>query len=305
MEYTEQLIAPGIVSYAIIANKEWVVLDFNALFHSERPVKRSELRMFLGKSYFTWRRHFQWIFNRSVKYASTINYTPLPYLIATHSTPLYRRLRNVDMWLQQNKVTNLKLAAIKINGLVLKPGETFSLWRLVGKPSKMKGFKEGMVLTNGSFCSGVGGGLCQMSNLIYWMAIHTPLTVTERWRHTHDVFPDANRTQPFGSGATVVYNYIDLQIRNDTTQNYQLTLWISDSELQGEWRSELLKAQNYEVYESNHLISQEWWGGYIRHNAIRRRVFDTDNKQVGDDFITENHAIMMYEPMLPEYKETD
>ncbi len=279
-------------------------MDSNAFFHSQRPVKRSALRMFLGKSYFTWRRYFQWIFNRSVKYASIINHTPLPYLIATHSTPLYRRLRNVDMWLQQNKVTNLKLAAVKINGLVLKPGETFSLWRLVGKPSKMKGFKEGMVLTNGSFCSGVGGGLCQMSNLIYWMTIHTPLTVTERWRHTHDVFPDANRTQPFGSGATVVYNYIDLQIRNDTSQNYQLMLGISDSELQGEWRSELLRAQNYEVYESNHLISQEWWGGYIRHNAIRRRVFDTDNKQVGDDFITENHAIMMYEPMLPEYKET-
>jgi len=42
----------------------------------------------------------------------------------------------------------------------------------------------------------------------------------------------------------------------------------------------------------------------MRHNVIRRRVFDTDNKQVEDDFITENHAIMMYEPMLPEYKET-
>jgi len=278
-------------------------LKLNALFHSERPINRSELRMFLGKLYFTWRRYFKWIFNRSIKYAAIINDIPLPYLIATHSTPLYRRLRNVEMWLQQNKVTNLKLAAVKINGLILKPGETFSLWRLVGKPTKVKGFMEGMVLTNGSFCPGVGGGLCQLSNLIYWMAIHTPLTVTERWRHTHDVFPDTNRTQPFGSGATVVYNYIDLQIRNDTSQNYQLLLWLSDLELHGEWRSEQSSARNYEVYESNHLISQEWWGGYMRHNAIRRRVFDTDNKQVGDDFITENHAIMMYEPMLPECKE--
>jgi len=292
------------MTYLQNIDEEWVVLDLNALFHSERPVSRSELRMFLGKLYFTWRRYFQWIFNRSIKYAAILNDTPLPYLISTHSTPLYRQLRNVDMWLQQNKVTNLKLAAVKINGLILKPGETFSLWRLVGKPTKVKGFKEGMVLTNGSFRPGVGGGLCQLSNLIYWMAIHTPLTVTERWRHTHDVFPDINRTQPFGSGATVVYNYIDLQIRNDTSQNYQLSLWISDLELHGEWRSEQPRVQNYEVYESNHLISQEWWGGYMRHNAIRRRAFDTDNKQIGDDFITENHAIMMYEPMLPEYKET-
>jgi vancomycin resistance protein VanW len=292
------------MTYLQNIDEEWVVLGLDALFRSERPVSRSELRMFVGKLYFTWRRYFQWVFNRSIKYAALINEPSLPYLISTHSTPLYRRLRNVDMWLQQNKVTNLKLAVVKMNGLIIKPGETFSLWRLVGKPTKAKGFKEGMVLTNGSFCPGVGGGLCQLSNLIYWMAIHTPLTVTERWRHTHDVFPDTNRTQPFGSGATVVYNYIDLQIRNDTSQDYQLLLWISDVELNGEWRSEHSRTQNYEVYESNHLISQEWWGGYMRHNEIRRRVFDADNKHIGDDFITDNHAIMMYEPMLPEFKET-
>lgn len=281
-----------------------VVLELKAFFHSKRPVSRSRFRMFLGKVYFTGRRYFEWAFNRSIRYATVIKNTPLPQLFSTHSTPLYRTLRNVDMWLQQNKVTNLKLATAKINGLILKPGETFSLWRLVGKPTKVKGFKEGMVLINGSFSPGVGGGLCQLSNLIYWMAIHTPLTITERWRHTHDVFPDTNRTQPFGSGATVVYNYIDLQIRNDTAHNFQLLLWISDSELHGEWRCEQPRTQKYEVYESKHLISQEWWGGYLRHNAIRRRVFDLDDQQIGDDFITENHAIMMYEPMLPEYKET-
>lgn len=37
----------------------------------------------------------------------------------------------------------------------------------------------------------------------------------------------------------------------------------------------------------------------MRHNVIRRKVLDIDNNQIGDDFITENHAIMMYEPMLP------
>ena len=61
---------------------------------------------------------------------------------------------------------------------------------------------EGMILRNGRVASGVGGGLCQMTNLLYWMTLHTPLTVTERWRHGYDVFPDSNRTQPFGSGAT-------------------------------------------------------------------------------------------------------
>jgi vancomycin resistance protein VanW len=203
------------------------------------------------------------------------------------------------MRLQENKAVNLKLAAERINGLVLRPGETFSFWRLVGKPTRAKGFLDGMVLTNGTFTSGIGGGLCQLSNLIYWITLHSSLTITERWRHTHDVFPDANRTQPFGSGATVVYNYVDLQIRNDTSYEYQLSVWVGDSDLEGQWRCEQPVTYKYEVYECDHNITQEWWGGYLRHNVIRRKVFKLGN-QVDDEFITENHAIMMYEPMLAE-----
>ncbi|MHB1125730.1 MAG: VanW family protein [Bacillota bacterium] len=270
------------------------------LQQSERPITRSKLRMFLGRPYFTGRRYFQWIVDRSTSYAVTLNNLNLTYKVAEHCTPLFRHLRNVDMWLQENKVINLKLATEKINGLIVKPGETFSIWRLVGKPTKAKGFADGIVLTNGSFVPGVGGGLCQLSNLIYWMTLHTPLKVTERWRHTHDVFPDANRTQPFGSGATVVYNYIDLQIKNETPYFYQLLVRVGASNLEGEWRCEQPLPRKYEVYECDHLITQEWWGGYLRHNVIRRRVFDLDNNQIGDDLITENHAIMMYEPMLPE-----
>lgn len=254
--------------------------------------------MLIGGQYFTWRRYFSWVFDRSIRYATACQATLLPYKAAEHRTPLFRPLRNVERWLQENKVINLKLAVEKLNGLVLKPGETFSVWRLVGKPTKAKGFTEGMVLTNGSFIAGVGGGLCQLSNLIYWMALHTPLKITERWRHTHDVFPDANRTQPFGSGATLVYNYIDLQIKNETLHNYQLIIKVGELDLEGEWRCEQPLLRKYAVYESDHLITQEWWGGYMRHNVIRRRIFDIESNEIGDEFVTENHAIMMYEPML-------
>ena len=268
------------------------------VYQSERPVNRSNFRIFLGKLYFTWRRYFQWFFCNSIKYAATVQDSHLSHIATKHSTPLYRQLRNVDMWLQENKVTNLRLATETINGIIIRPGESFSFWRLIGKPTEAKGFRKGMVLSNGTFIPGVGGGLCQLSNLIYWMALHTPLTVTERWRHTHDVFPDTDRTQPFGSGATVVYNYIDLQIKNDTSQDYQLLVSVGNFELDGELRCDQPCSRRYEVYESDHLIAQEWWGGYMRHNIVRRRIFDLDNTPIGDDFITENHAIMMYEPLL-------
>lgn len=73
-----------------------------------------------------------------------------------------------------------------------------------------------------------------MTNLLYWMTLHTPLTVTERWRHGYDVFPDSNRTQPFGSGATCFYNYMDLMVRNDTPDTWRLVLQVTDTHLEGE-----------------------------------------------------------------------
>ena len=148
-----------------------------------------------------------------------------------------RQLKDVDMWYQRNKVINLKQAIKRLSGITIHPGEIFSYWKLIGKPTKKKGYVDGMVLFYGTFTRGVGGGLCQLSNLIYWATLHTPLTVTERHRHSFDVFPDSSRTQPFGSGATCSYNYLDLQIKNETNQPYQLFLTVTDTHLVGEWRT--------------------------------------------------------------------
>lgn len=101
------------------------------------------------------------------------------------------------MYLQYNKIENLKIAIQRIDGLILKKGEIFSYWRNIGEPTKKKGYKMGMVLKDGKFEEDIGGGLCQLSNLVYWITLHTPLTIIERWRHTYDVFPDAKRSQPF------------------------------------------------------------------------------------------------------------
>ncbi len=140
--------------------------------------------------------------------------------------------------------------------------------------------------------------MCQLSNLIYWMALHTPLTVTERYRHSHDIFPDVNRTQPFGSGATCVYNYKDLQIYNGTGIEYQLVVFLTEDFLAGEWRTQVLLPYRYEVYEREHFITSTFWGGYIRNNTIFRRIYNIDNEFMDDEFVTENHAIMMYQPLL-------
>ncbi|WP_240479792.1 VanW family protein [Paenibacillus wynnii] len=268
-------------------------------FNAMKPRKRSKWRLFAGKRYFTWKRYLSWVMGIEPGKLATIRTDePLEHEVFTHSTPLLRSLRNVDMQLQYNKITNLRIAVDQLDGLMLRPGERFSYWRSIGKPTKRKGYLDGMVLHYGGFRPGVGGGLCQLSNLIFWMTLHTPLTVTERHRHSYDVFPDEQRTQPFGSGATCSYNYLDLQLMNHTDCTYQLKLWLDDSHLHGEWRSTENPLYHFEIYESDHLIHLEPWGGYIRSNSIRRKKLTRFGELAGDELITENHALMMYAPLL-------
>ncbi|QCR32276.1 VanW family protein [Lysinibacillus sp. SGAir0095] len=264
-----------------------------------KPIKRSPFRIYLGKKYYRMKRYKEWIFSNK-NFALGKEENVLKYKVYGHKSILLRELKDVDMWLQHNKIKNLNIATQMLNKVIILPGETFSYWRLIGKPTRRKGYEEGMVLHYGKATTGIGGGLCQLSNLIYWMTLHTPLTVTERYRHSYDVFPDSNRNQPFGSGATCAYNYLDLQIKNETNRTFQLVLYLTDTHLVGEWRSDIPSIRTYEVYEADHRISLEYWGGYVRHNRIHRKIFNRENVVIDDEFVTENHAIMMYEPLLAQ-----
>lgn len=75
------------------------------------------------------KRYASWYFGGR-KFALRRTDARLPHVIFTHRTPLLRRLKDVDMWLQHNKVKNLQIAKRRLNGLILRPGETFSYWRL-------------------------------------------------------------------------------------------------------------------------------------------------------------------------------
>lgn len=268
----------------------------------KKPFRRSRLRAVCGNIYYLIKRLLYWHFSHT-KFAKKLTKDFLPVEIFHHQTVLLRRLKDVDMWMQENKIVNLKIAVKNLNGLVIAPGETFSFWRLVGNPTRRKGYLEGMTLRDGKVIAGVGGGLCQLSNLLYWMTLHTPLTVVERWRHQYDVFPDIKRKQPFGSGATVGYPNIDLQINNSTHQKFQLKLEVVDEYLRGWWLSDNSIKFAYEIVEKNHEIKHEWWGGYSRNNEIFRKLLDQKSgMEVAEEFVVANHALMMYEPLIEEKK---
>jgi len=264
----------------------------------EKPIHRGEFRLFLGMKYYAFKRKLQWIKMRKVFAKSKQD--NLKHQVFAHQTPLLRKLKDVDMKYQYNKIINLKIASKKLDGIVLMPGEVFSYWYLIGKTTKRKGYVDGMVLNNGGFGPGVGGGICQMSNLIYWMTLHTPLKIIERHRHGYDVFPDANRTQPFGSGATCFYPHGDLMIQNTTNVPYQIKITVNEHYLHGEWRSAKPHHLSYQIIEKNHLMQPEYWGGYTRHNELYRQVYDCDGIMIKEEYVVTNSAIMMYSPFIDD-----
>ena len=262
-----------------------------------KPIKRSPLRRAIGKEYFCMKRKWQWYFGKNT-YAKVIRADKYPFEIIKHQSFLLKPLQNVDMKLQRNKTKNLSIAMLKLNGIIIQPGETFSFWKLVGRPTKLKGYLPGLILSEGKIKRGVGGGLCQLGNLLFWMCMHTPLEIKQRYRHSYDVFPDVNRKVPFGSGATLAYNYIDLQIYNSSAQAFQINIWLEKKYLKGSICSSVPLNKTYSIFEKDHRFELQWWGGYTRHNEIWRSILDKNSEESIEELVTENHAIMMYNPLL-------
>jgi vancomycin resistance protein VanW len=155
--------------------------------------------------------------------------------------------------------------------MLISPGETWSFWESIGFTNEQRGYVNGMLLKNGQVMEGIGGGLCQLSNLLHWMALHSPLTIIERYHHSVDAFPDSHRTLPFASGATVFYNYLDLQVYNPTDHTVQLYLWLTDTQLKGELRSTSILGCKYHILEREHCFVRSGSGQIYRYNQLYRQ----------------------------------
>jgi len=209
----------------------------------------------------------------STRFARQRTEFSLAHTCKKHQSLLRRKLGNSDPILQENKIVNLRIAISKLDGITIHPGETFSFWQLVGRPSFRKGYIEGMLLSQGKVITGVGGGLCQLANLIYWMALHTPLQIAERHHHHFDPFPDEQRVLPFGSGASVFYNYVDLRLHNPTDQIFQIRVRLTDEHLKGVITTDRHWPYAYHIEERNHRFLSQNDRNY-RENELWRKTVD-------------------------------
>ncbi|WP_238332360.1 VanW family protein [Kribbella jejuensis] len=241
-------------------------------------------------------KRIEWM-RSSTPYADQRAAGDLPVRIKRHKSLLLRQLGETEMWMQHNKVTNLKLACAQVDGLLIRPGETFSFNKVVGNATRRKGYAKGMRLSNGHAKPGIGGGICQLANLLHWMVLHSPLTVTQRSTHSFDPFPDNGRVLPWGVGCSIVYNYVDLQFRNDTDQTFQLHVGVGERYLEGEILADVPAESSYRVFSKGERFLRVG-ADYFRRNEIWRTVIDRrTGTPVRDELIRENVALVKYLPV--------
>jgi hypothetical protein len=132
-------------------------------------------------------------------------------VIAKKRAPLWRDITAEEFPLTAGKVENLRRAAVAFHGVEVPAGEVFSFWRQLGRTLRRRGFTEGRELREGCIVPAIGGGLCQLSGLLYQAALGTGLEIIERHGHSR-VVPGSQAEQDLD--ATVFWNYVDLRFRS-------------------------------------------------------------------------------------------
>lgn len=226
--------------------------------------------------------------------------TQLPAVIHSYSCSLIKRGPGIDPALQEGKAHNIEVACKRMDGIVVRPGETFSFWHLVGKTSRNNGFLPGRVLRGGRLVSGLGGGLCNLANTLHILAMHSPLTVTELHHHSDALAPDPGGVRvPYSAGTSVSYNYLDLRFRNDTDQPVQFIVRRNGDELTAELRAEAPFPFSYRIVEEGHRFVREANGNVYRLGRIYREIYDAaTGKLLKRELKRDNRSRVMFDPAL-------
>ena len=116
--------------------------------------------------------------------------------------------------------------------------------------------------------------------------------------HHHDgldLFPDFNRQIPFGTGTSIVYNYLDYRVKNNTSRTYQLLVWVDGEYLRGELRADQEQPNSYHIYAKDEFFSREDGIVYRNGTVVRDTIDKLTGNHKQSEVIRTNHAKVMYD----------
>ena len=111
-----------------------------------------------------------------------------------------------------NRWYNIDLAAKRLNGTILLPGETFSYNDTVGPYTLASGYKAAGTYQNGQSVDATAGGICQLSSNLYWVTLKANLEIVERHKHQFN----GGYMPVIGTDATVWSDQLDFRFQNNT-----------------------------------------------------------------------------------------
>ncbi|MFR6425641.1 MAG: VanW family protein [Oscillospiraceae bacterium] len=182
-------------------------------------------------------------------------------------------------------MTNVKLAAEKINGVILQPGQTFSYNDVLGQRTKANGFKEAGAYSGGQVVQEVGGGICQVSSTLYYCAMVSNLKINTRTCH---YFPVAY-IEP-GMDATVSWGGPEFKFTNSREYPIEIKAYVEKNSITVEiWGTDVDGSYVKMSYTANGLRATTY-----------RTVYDKDGNQISHTARGQQHL-----PLARHHAEAD
>lgn len=200
-----------------------------------------------------------------------------------------------DIEYQYNKADNMRISTKSIDGLVIHPGETFSVWKSLGYINKRNGYKKGLCIIDGKIEAVYGGGLCLLSDVLYYAFLHSPLEIIERHSHKVDSFPVPTDSIPFGVDSTISEGWLDLKVKNNEDFDIQINIYCTeDNRVITKLLTEKEYKYNYKITTEEERFVRK--NGHIYHeNKVYKNIYEND-KLINKELILDNSYLVKYEP---------
>ncbi len=239
------------------------------------------------------RRTLEWRIHPMPWAAEQQSLDAFPLALVERASPLQRAPDGAIAAYTDEKINNLRLACRQIDGLALPPNSVFSFCRSVGNTVREKGYLPALELHDGVMQPSVGGGLCQLSNLLLLLALEINAEIVERHRHSFDLFRDVERSVPFGCGATVFYNYVDFQFRNCLPFPVCIHAAVTPPVLRASIHAACPLPFRISIQETDHGFFRRQ-GQIFRKNRIWRHIERADGRQEEPELLFENVCRVLY-----------
>jgi vancomycin resistance protein VanW len=193
---------------------------------------------------------------------------------------LMQPIRKSPHW--EGKLANLRIAAERLNRITLPPDKVLSFWRAIGAPTENNGFRLGRSIRNDTVGADIGGGLCQISGLLYETALRAGLQIVERQAHTQDLYTNETRFTALGLDATVVWGHKDVRLRNATGQSLAFNFEVTTEEIRATLWSERPLDLAGLVIENENCGEQGRQVSVFRQMGSQRSLISSDFYKIAD-----------------------